>query len=137
MRAGWEGPAAQDEGADGPREDALEQTAGAAGAVLGLARVGRMDPGGSGAGDGPGRAAVEGAQGLPTAGTGRDTPGLERLYRQAVQAVRPGAPALPPEGAVRTIRAQEPEGAAASAVDELDRAVRRDSRRYDGGMSIF
>ena len=28
-------------------------------------------------------------------------------------------------------------GAASLAVDELDRAVRRDSRRYDGGMSIF
>lgn len=63
--------------------------------------------------------------------------GLEGLYRQTVEAARPAAPALPPERAGRTARAQEPGSAASLAVDELDRAVRRDSRRYDGGMSIF
>lgn len=63
--------------------------------------------------------------------------GLEGLYRQAVRAARPAAPALPPERAGRSARAREPGSAASLAVDELDRAVRRDSRRYDGGMSIF
>lgn len=63
--------------------------------------------------------------------------GLEGLYRQTVQGARPAAPALPPEQAGRSARAQEPGSAAPLAVDELDRAVRRDSRRYDGGMSIF
>lgn len=63
--------------------------------------------------------------------------GLEGLYRQTVEAARPAAPALPPEQAGRTAQAQEPGSAATLAVDELDRAVRRDSRRYDGGMTIF
>ena len=63
--------------------------------------------------------------------------GLEGLYRQTVRGLRPAAPALPPEQAGRTTRAQEPGSAASLAVDELDRAVRRDSRRYDGGMSIY
>lgn len=76
----------------------------------------------------------------PLAGTRRAhqvQAGLEGLYRQTVQAARPAAPALPPEPAGRSVRAQEPGSAASLAVDELDRAVRRDSRRYDGGMSIF
>lgn len=60
--------------------------------------------------------------------------GLERLYRQTVQASHPVAQTL---GAERTLRAAEPGRSAALTVDELDRAVRRDSRRYDGGMMIF
>lgn len=68
-------------------------------------------------------------------GPGQD--GLEGLYRQTVRGLRPAAPALLPEQAGKTARAQEPGSAASLAVDELDRAVRRDSRRYDGGMSIF
>ena len=63
--------------------------------------------------------------------------GLERLYRQTVRAAAPPAPALPAVGAARTIGVEEPGSAASLAVDELDRAVRRDSRRYDGGLSIF
>ncbi len=63
--------------------------------------------------------------------------GLEGLYRQTVRGARPAAPALPPEQAGQPARAQELGGTAPLAVDELDRAVRRDSRRYDGGMSIF
>lgn len=63
--------------------------------------------------------------------------GLEGLYRQTVQASRPAAQALPVEQAGRAVRAQEPGRTAALTVDELDRAVRRDSRRYDGGMTIF
>ena len=63
--------------------------------------------------------------------------GLEGLYRQTVRGLQPAAPALPREQGGRTVRAQEPGSAASLAVDELDRAVRRDSRRYDGGMSIY
>ena len=69
--------------------------------------------------------------------SGPEQAGLKGLYRQTVQGLRPAAPALPPEQAGRTVRAQEPGSAASLAVDELDRAVRRDSRRYDGGMSIY
>lgn len=63
--------------------------------------------------------------------------GLEGLYRQTVRAVRPAPQVLPVEQAGRTARAEEPGRTAALTVDELDRAVRRDSRRYDGGMTIF
>ena len=86
------------------------------------------------------RAARGGTAGLALERTGRSgavQAGLEGLYRQTVQGLRPAAPALPPEQAGRTARAQEPGSAASLAVDELDRAVRRDSRRYDGGMSIY
>lgn len=75
---------------------------------------------------------------LESAGrSGHVQAGLEGLYRQTVRGLRPTAPALPPEQAGKTARAQEPGSAASLAVDELDRAVRRDSRRYDGGMSIY
>ena len=63
--------------------------------------------------------------------------GLEGLYRQTVRAARPAPQALPVEQTGRTVRAEEPGRTAALTVDELDRAVRRDSRRYDGGMTIF
>ncbi len=63
--------------------------------------------------------------------------GLEELYRRTARAVSPAALALPVEQAGRVWPAEEPGRSAALAVDELDRAVRRDSRRYDGGMSIF
>lgn len=63
--------------------------------------------------------------------------GLEGLYRQTVQAGHPVTQGLPVEQAGRTVRAGEPGRTAALTVDEMDRAVRRDSRRYDGGMMIF
>lgn len=81
--------------------------------------------------------ALESAGRSGSAQTGLEQAGLKGLYRQTVRGLRPAAPALPPEQAGRTARAQEPGSAASLAVDELDRAVRRDSRRYDGGMSIF
>ena len=86
------------------------------------------------------RAARGGTAGLALERVGRAglaRGGLEGLYRQTVRGLRPAAPALPPEQAGRTSRALEPGSAASLAVDELDRAVRRDSRRYDGGMSIY
>ena len=65
--------------------------------------------------------------------------GLEGLYRQTVQAVRPTAQAPAPgaEHTARAVRVEEPGHPAALTADELDRAMRRDSRRYDGGMTIF
>lgn len=72
----------------------------------------------------------------PTPGAAAER-GLEELYRRTAQAVRLSAQNLPVEQAGRTLRAEEPGRAAALTVDELDRAVRRDSRRYDGGMTIF
>ena len=63
--------------------------------------------------------------------------GLEGLYRQAVQAARPGAQALAVPQRDQTVRPGEPETPRQLTVDELDRAVRRDSRRYDGGLEIF
>lgn len=63
--------------------------------------------------------------------------GLEELYRQTAQAARPASLAAEAGQAARTARMGEAETARQLTVDELDRAVRRDSRRYDGGMSIF
>lgn len=65
--------------------------------------------------------------------------GLEGLYRQTVQAVRPAAPARAPDAEQTgwAARVEEPGHPAALTADELDRAMRRDSRRYDGGMTIF
>ena len=60
--------------------------------------------------------------------------GVERLYRRMAEAVAvsPISAAVP--GVVREERTAETAGL---TVRELDRAVRRDSRRYDGGMSIY
>lgn len=70
-------------------------------------------------------------------GTAEARRGLEELYRQAAQAARPVLQAVGGEQAVRMARTGEGETPRQLTVDELDRAVRRDSRRYDGGMSIF
>lgn len=81
---------------------------------------------------------------LPTAGPEGDREGgaeedrgLERLYRDTARVARPAASALPVEQAGRPAGAEDPGRTAALTVDELDRAVRRDSRRYDGGMTLF
>lgn len=63
--------------------------------------------------------------------------GLERLYRQTVQAARTAAQDAAGGQPARTGPTEDPGRMAALTVDELDRAVKRDSRRYDGGMSIF
>ncbi len=62
--------------------------------------------------------------------------GLEALYRQTARAAW-AASALETRPVERMVRVQEAERGAALTAEELDRAVRRDSRRYDGGMSIF
>ena len=81
--------------------------------------------------------AAESAGRSVTGQAGLEQASLKGLYRQTVRGLRPAAPVLSPEQAGRSARAREPGSAASLAVDELDRAVRRDSRRYDGGMSIF
>lgn len=71
----------------------------------------------------------------PEAGTAGSA--LAELYRGAAAEGRAPAPAAVPEGGRRTVLERTAEGAPGLTVEELDRAVRRDSRRYDGGMSIF
>lgn len=80
------------------------------------------------------RRAGEPAATGPGTGSGGE---LEALYRQAVRAASP-LPPVPQAGqAGRSFRGEEPGRTAALTVEELDRAVRRDSRRYDGGMEIY
>lgn len=83
---------------------------------------------GAGAAEGPLRRTTEEQAG------GR---GLAELYRQTARAVRPAASAAAP--ARIGSRAPEREAGAPPPLtaEELDRAVRRDSRRYDGGMTIY
>lgn len=71
-----------------------------------------------------------GRNGLP----GGQASGVERLYRRMAEAVAvsPISAAVP--GVVREEQTAETAGL---TVRELDRAVRRDSRRYDGGMNIY
>lgn len=82
----------------------------------------------------------------PSGGAAEDSPaaspqpegrGLEKLYRQAVQAARPAPQALSAPQPGQGVRLGELETPRQLTVDELDRAVRRDSRRYDGGLEIF
>lgn len=63
--------------------------------------------------------------------------GLETLYRQASQAGRSALQALTASRAGQPARLGEPEPPRQLTVSELDWAVRRDSRRYDGGMTLF
>lgn len=101
--------------------------------LLRRTEAGNTEPPGLRGADVPDGTAADGeTRSLPSARRG-----LEGLYRQTVQAARPGAqsPALPRQG--QTVRLGEPETPRQLTVDELDRAVRRDSRRYDGGLEIF
>jgi len=60
---------------------------------------------------------------------------LPGLYRQLVRAVSEQHGGK--SGSVAVVREREPAAAAGLTAGELDRAMRRDSRRYDGGMTIF
>lgn len=68
--------------------------------------------------------------------TGREPlSGLEGLYRRATEtALAPAAVPAAPTGQ-SVLREEVP--AAGLTAEELDRTVRRDSRRYDGAMSIY
>lgn len=61
-----------------------------------------------------------------------DARGAEDLYRQAARGTRALLPAAYPQQPERVTT-----GTSSLTVDELDRAVRRDSRRYDGGMELY
>ena len=65
--------------------------------------------------------------------------GLEELYRETARETLPTAVPAATQGGRGELsaRMEEPGSAASLAVDELDRAVRRDSRRYDGEMMIY
>ena len=94
----------------------------------------------SGSGDGPspqgaGPADVSGGPAAPEPSLS----GLEELYRETARETLPPAVLAVPQGGRGEFAAgmEEPGSAASLAVEELDRAVRRDSRRYDGEMSIY
>lgn len=62
--------------------------------------------------------------------------GTLELYRGAARGIRSAqTTAAPAAGAAVTERMTA--GTGSLTVDELDRAVRRDSRRYDGGMELY
>ena len=62
--------------------------------------------------------------------------GTLELYRGAARGIRSAqTSAAPAAGAAVTERMTA--GTGSLTVDELDRAVRRDSRRYDGGMELY
>lgn len=65
---------------------------------------------------------------------GGQASGVERLYRRMAEAVAVSPISAAAHGVIREEQTAE---AAGLTVRELDRAVRRDSRRYDGGMSIY
>lgn len=82
-------------------------------------------------------AAGEGSPELGPEPDRRGSAGLAELYRGAAEGAWAPAPALARSGASRTMPERGAGDAPGLTVEELDRAVRRDSRRYDGGMSIF
>ncbi len=79
-----------------------------------------------------------GADWLPSLGREGDQSGLELLYRAAARA---GETAAEPLSAGQTARQVLPDPVPSEpvrmTVEEMDRAMRRDSRRYDGGMTIY
>lgn len=83
---------------------------------------------------GPGRAQTPSTPAAPARAGGQ---GLAELYRQTARAALPPAPAAAPAQSRQGVLEHEAGGAPGLTAEELDRAVRRDSRRYDGGMTIF
>lgn len=121
-------------GEDGPEPYGLAAAGGGAGGGMPV----RPEDGGAEAARliGPLRGEYPAADRALDGGTAAER-GLAELYRQTAQAARPALPPASGGGMARTDRAGEPGRSAGFTVDELDRAVRRDSRRYDGGLSIF
>ena len=134
------GRMAAEEEADS-REDALTLPGERAARPAPPGKAGEETAGEAPAGSGP-KASEDASAGpdVPEAPEdGADLSGLEELYREAARETLPSAgPAVPQGGRGEfAARAEEPGSAASLAVEELDRAVRRDSRRYDGEMSIY
>ena len=126
--------------ADGPEgavwSEELDPETGRTVWTLARAGLGRETDGAWDAGTEADRAAGPGRR--PEAGAaGSALAGLAELYRGAAAEGRAPAPAAVLEGGRRTVLERTAEGVPGLTVEELDRAVRRDSRRYDGGMSIF
>ena len=77
-----------------------------------------------------------GGAALETGPMARETfSGLEGLYRRATEGAL--APAVAPAAYTGQSALREEAPAAGLTAEELARAVRRDSRRYDGAMSIY
>ena len=82
---------------------------------------------------GAARAGLDGLTPARPEGSAESPSALNLVYRRAVETLAPPAAAVPARWA-------ETEGDAPSApltAEELDRLFCRDSRRYDGGMSIY
>ena len=111
--------------------------------TLGTAERGRTAGGGpeavetdSGALPGMSREAGTAREKLPGVDWDGGT-GSAELHRGAAEGARAPAPLPVPEPVSRMALEREGGSPPGLTVEELDRAVRRDSRRYDGGMSIF
>ena len=76
------------------------------------------------------------AENIPQIKTADAAKGLEWLYQQTAQAARQTAFGLASEPAAPETQTTSILPAALT-VEELDRAVKRDSRRYDGEMKLF
>ncbi len=76
---------------------------------------------------------------LPEAGAGDSESGLTELYHQVARAAETAwdAASAAQSGADRVLPEPVPAEPIRVTMEELDRAMRRDSRRYDGGMTIY
>lgn len=74
-------------------------------------------------------------EGPAPAGTAGDGIGVEWLYRRAAQAVWQDGPGRTVQAPA--VRLEDGPAASALSLEEIDRAVRRDSRRYDGELTIY
>lgn len=94
---------------------------------------------GSGEWQGSGPESAAPAEAVLFGGTERDAPAEEPaggLYQALRRGMRQAAYARRGSGAV-TVRAPETPAPAGMNVEELDRAVERDARRYDGGFGLY
>lgn len=65
-----------------------------------------------------------------------DSSALTALYHRVRETVSPGQPGVPGHGGTVVVR-EEVSASPGLTEERLDRSLRRDSRRYDGGMSIY
>ena len=65
-----------------------------------------------------------------------DRSALTALYHRVRETVSPGQPGVPGHGGTVVVR-EEVSAAPGLTEERLDRSLRRDSRRYDGGMNIY
>ena len=65
-----------------------------------------------------------------------DSSALTALYHRVRETVSPGQPGIPGRSGTVVVR-EEVSTAPGLTEERLDRSLRRDSRRYDGGMNIY